>query len=406
MLKIQLKQIYHVRSEMHPLCVVDYYSRSRFHGGVVEDEPTVSRLLIRSISTEHNIKLVCKANCGSERSEKTSAINVYSFPHDPVLPKIKSLITNQEQMLSCTIYNVYPLERFQIEWLLGDKESVVSPDTYPEELYDHEQNYTSVLNYTHSADNLGKNITCKATLKLPNGFEKTRNSTLEYGPGTITISSYKASVKLGENFEITCHADGNPKPKISWWKHEEADPEPQSQNDKLIINNASRSQAGWYQCNASNDLGSLQKSIEVIVLGPPNTPKIQLSHSGELEEGENITIFCSSDGTLAELTISRQSQNAETGGHSQSAALLNLPSIQITDAGTYICEAKNDIGIERSTIEIRVKARQSMPDLMPDLPVAIIPAVGSVSLLTAVGLLIRHCRKKARSESCNLTELN
>lgn len=89
--------------------------------------------------------------------------------------------------------------------------------------------------------------------------------------------------------------------------------------------------------------------------GPPNIPKIQLSHSGNLEEGENITIICSSDGTPAELTISRQSQNAQTGGQSQSAALLNIPSIQTTDAGTYICEAKNDIGIERSTIDIRVK---------------------------------------------------
>ncbi|XP_056321926.1 vascular cell adhesion protein 1 [Danio aesculapii] len=377
----------------------------KFHGGEFEDEPNVSRLLIRNISTEHNNIVVCKADCGSQPSEKTSDINVYSFPQDPVLPKIKSLIANQEQTLSCTIYNVYPLERFKLEWLLGEEYVVIYSDTYPEELYGHKPNYTSVFNYTHSVDNVGKNITCKATLKLKNGFEKTRNSTLEYGPGTITISSNKASVKLGENLEITCQADGNPKPKISWQKQKEADPEHQSKNEKLIINNASWSQAGWYQCNASNYMGSLQKRVEVIVLGPPNTPKIRLSHIGELEEGENITIFCSLDGTPAELTISRQSQNAQTGSQSQSAALLNIPSIQITDAGTYICEAKNDIGIERSTIDIRVKARQSMPDPMPDLPVAIIPAVGSVSLLTAVGLLIRHCRKKARSDSCNL-ELN
>lgn len=101
-----------------------------------------------------------------------------AFPQDPVLPKIKSLIVNQEKKLSCTIYNVYPLERFQIEWLLGDKKHVVNPDAYPEEPYDHELNHTSVVNYTHSADNVGKNISCKATLKLKNGFEKTRNSTV------------------------------------------------------------------------------------------------------------------------------------------------------------------------------------------------------------------------------------
>lgn len=370
------------------------------HSGRSKDEQNVSRLMIRNITIKHNIKVVCRATCNGKPIEKTSDIRMYSFPQDPVLPKIKSLIANQTQKLSCTVHNVYPLERIQIEWLRGDK--ILHVDLHEEFVYDHVQNYSFVFNYTPSVLDLGKNISCKATLKITEiGLEKTRNSIAEYGPGTITISSNNPSVKLGENLEITCQADGNPKPTILWWKEETEPAQNESQNEKLIINNASWSQAGWYRCDASNAVGSQQMRVKVIVLGPPNIPKIQLSHRGDPKEGENITILCSSDDGSAGLTLYRQSQNATSGALNE-AVLLNIPSVQITDGGIYICEAKNDFGTERSTINITVEAQHKVVN-MADLPMAILPAAGSVSLLTIAGLLIRHCRMKARTNSDNIT---
>uniref|UniRef100_A0A9J8AYV4 Vascular cell adhesion molecule 1a n=1 Tax=Cyprinus carpio carpio TaxID=630221 RepID=A0A9J8AYV4_CYPCA len=221
-----------------------------------------------------------------------------------------------------------------------------------------------------------------------------------YGPGTIKVSSNNTSVKLGERLEITCHADGNPEPTIVWWKQGET--ELQSQNHKLIINNASWSQAGWYWCNVSNHVGSQQLRVQVTVVGPPNIPKIQLSHREEPKEGESISIFCSLDGGPAELKLYKQSQSIATGDPNEPTVLLNISSIQITDAGVYTCEAKNDFGIERSTINITVQAAQHDIWRKPDLPMAILPAAGSVSLLTAAVLLIRHFRKKSVSSDITL----
>ncbi|XP_051722811.1 vascular cell adhesion protein 1 isoform X3 [Ctenopharyngodon idella] len=302
-------------------------------------------------------------------------------------------------MLSCRVHNVYPLEWLKIEWLRGDKTLFVDvPDNVN---YDIVQNYTSGFNYTPSVLDLGKNISCKATMSFTEyGFKETRNSNAEYGPGTITTSSNNPSVKLGEHLKITCHADGNPKPTILWFK-EETEPALQSQNEELIINNASWSQAGWYRCNASNAVGSLQMRIKVTVLGPPNIPKIQLSHREDPKEGENITILCSSDDGSTELTLYRQSQSTESEAKNKSAVLLKIPSVKITDAGIYVCEAKNDFGSERSTINITVAAQHNVMK-MPDLPVVILPTAGSVSLLTIAGLLIRYCRKKARGNSSNI----
>ncbi|XP_039517249.1 vascular cell adhesion protein 1 isoform X2 [Pimephales promelas] len=338
--------------------------------------------------------------------ELTCRVNACpAFPQDPVLAKIKSLIANQTQTLNCTVHNVYPLERIVIEWLRGNETLYVDEPQIP---YDSVQSHSYVYNYTPSVSDLGKNLSCKATLKNPEiGLEKTRISNAEYGPGTITISSKNPSVKLGGHLEITCHADGNPKPTIFWWKNETGPAQNKSQNEKLIINNASWSQAGWYHCGANNTVGSKHMSVKVIVLGPPNIPKIQLSHTGDPKEGENITILCSSDDESVDLTLYRQSQNAASGALNETVVLLNIPSVQITDGGIYICEAKNDFGTERSTINITVEAQlkeEKKPDLpIAILPAAILPAAGSVSLLTIAGLLIRYCRKKATSNSGDIT---
>ncbi|KTF91313.1 hypothetical protein cypCar_00037801 [Cyprinus carpio] len=233
-----------------------------FLGGEAKDEQTVSRLLIKNISVKHSDRVLCKAICQQSPKDIMTKIHMFSFPEDPILPKIKSLIANQEQRLICTVRNIYPLEKFQIEWLRGDKTLHVEEPQEP--IFNSVQNFISVFNYTPSVDDLGKNISCKATLKLSlKNQEKT--TTAEYGPGTIKVSSNNTSVKLGERLEITCHADGNPEPTIVWWKQGET--ELQSQNHKLIINNASWSQAGWYWCNVSNHVGSQQLRVQVTVVG-------------------------------------------------------------------------------------------------------------------------------------------
>ncbi len=99
-----------------------------------------------------------------------------AFPEDPILPKIKSLIANQEQKLICKLHNIYPLEHFQIEWLRGD---MILDKQYPDvKFFDIVQNYSSVFKYTPSVDDLGKNISCKATLKL-NLYNQERTTTAE-----------------------------------------------------------------------------------------------------------------------------------------------------------------------------------------------------------------------------------
>nr|XP_055058846.1 vascular cell adhesion protein 1-like [Misgurnus anguillicaudatus] len=368
------------------------------HGGYVDSNQTVSRLLFSNILPEHSKTIVCKAYCfvkerkKSERGEKTSVVQVYSFPTAPQLARIKHFKANQVQRLSCTIHNIYPSEKVKIEWILGD-------ETFHEEVpniynYENVQNFSSTFNYTPSVTDLGKNISCRVTLNLtdfPLGV-LSNTTTLEYGPGTMNVSSNNSTVQLGEHLEISCHADGNPQPKILWWKIGESNPIAVGQNEKLVINNASWSQAGLYECEARNEVGSLRMPVKIQV--PLKSPKIQLENGVDPSEGDNITILCSSESGPTTLKLSGNNQVVEV--LNGLAVFLNLLSVTTADAGVYVCEAKNDFEVTRSIINIKVKGELQDISTTPDLPAVIVPAVGSVSLLTAIAVLIRYIRKIRR----------
>ncbi|XP_073671181.1 vascular cell adhesion protein 1-like [Paramisgurnus dabryanus] len=361
-------------------------------GGYVKDNHTVSRLIFSNILPKHSNTIVCKAYCLRKPRQKTSVVQVYSFPTAPQLARIKHFKANKVQMLSCTIHNIYPSENVKIEWIRGDEtfhEEV--PDKYD---YENVQNFSSTFDYTPSVTDLGKNISCRATLNLTdfNMGVLSKTTTLEYGPGTIIVSSNSSIVQLGEHLEITCHADGNPQPKILWWKIGVINPIAEGQNEKLVINNASWSQAGLYECEARNEVGSLRWPVKIQV--PPKSPKIQLEDGVDPSEGDNITILCSSESGPTTLKLSGKNQVVEVlNGLS---VFLNLLSVTTADAGVYVCEAKNDFGVKRSIIKIKVKGELTDISTTPDLPTVIVPAVGSVSLLTAIAVLIRYIRKIRR----------
>nr|XP_055058844.1 vascular cell adhesion protein 1-like isoform X2 [Misgurnus anguillicaudatus] len=350
------------------------------HGGVIEDNHTVSvsRLIFNYILPEHSKDILCKAQCSEQLGWKTAVVQVYSFPTDPVVARIKHFKANQVQRLSCTIHNIYPAEKFKIEWIREDKTLLeVEPDDSGSKDYNDVQNFSSTFNYTPSVTDLGKNISCRVTLNLPDfpfeSYRSSRTTTLEYGPGTINVSSNNAIVQLGEHLEITCHADGNPQPKILWRKIGESNPIAVGQNEKLVINNASSSQAGLYKCEARNEVGSLQMPVNVIV----NVSKIQQENGVDSSEAKNDFGM--------NISIINNKVKVPT----------KIPKSQLEN-GVYPSEANNDFGMNISMINVTVKELQDI-STTPDLPTVIVPAVGSVSFLTAIAVLIRYLRKIKRN---------
>ena len=70
------------------------------------------------------------------------------------------------------------------------------------------------------------------------------------------------TVTEGENSTLTCRVSGTPMPSVSWTEVRTGD---RTDGEILVLFNVSKSDAGEYNCEASNFCGNDSKSTFVIV---------------------------------------------------------------------------------------------------------------------------------------------
>ncbi|XP_017083975.2 protein amalgam [Drosophila eugracilis] len=177
-------------------------------------------------------------------------------------------------------------------------------------------------------------------------------------PPVIAENTLKSTlVTEGQNLELTCHANGFPKPTISWTRehnavmpaggHSLAEP-------TLRIRSVHRMDRGGYYCIAENGEGQPDKRlIRVEVEFRPQiavkTPKIaqMVSHTAELE--------CSVQGYPAPTVVwhrngvplqsSPYKEVANTASSSgTTTSVLRIDSVGEDDFGDYYCNATNKLG--------------------------------------------------------------
>ena len=81
-------------------------------------------------------------------------------------------------------------------------------------------------------------------------------------PSSIVQITQDQNVTEGHNVTLVCNVSGIPPPMVSWIK-------PDSQlvsGYKLEVTNITRSQAGEYKCEASNECGNATETANIIVL--------------------------------------------------------------------------------------------------------------------------------------------
>ncbi|XP_052319327.1 vascular cell adhesion protein 1 [Oncorhynchus keta] len=326
--------------------------------GKTETNGTVSLQIFNPLEIHHVNTVVCKATCRTkgevpQNAQTSTKVNVYALPKDPTISRSDLLTEGQESNLTCTVPDVYPAERLIIEWLLGD-EVLLKQDEHLEV-----QTVTSVLKYRPTAQNNGQNVTCRATLDI--GIDKiTRETvasmTIQYSPRKITISE-NTQVKIGDGFTLTCRAEGNPEPTVLWRKlDQDGRSVVAGEGATLLVEEASWSHGGEYECVAHNVVGNLTAHMTVNVQGPPEKPVLYLSPSGELKAGDSVTITCQSESgpqgrvALRQLTGSQGAELQSNQGHTS----ITVQSLTARDSGLYECQATNPYGKQTSSINITV----------------------------------------------------
>jgi len=182
---------------------------------------------------------------------------------------------------------------------------------------------------------------------------------------------------------LKCTADGNPTPKISWFKQNSLLPvgrhavEP---SGALIVKDVKPGDDGLYSCVAANLLGGISTSAKLTV---QFGPQLFLSTNRMLaQENENVTITCNATGQpLPQITWSKSVGTLPKSRTYVSNGVIRIRQVKKTDSGTYICEADNIMGLKQGVIQLLVFHRLKF-EVSP--PQEVTPYVGSTVSFSCV----------------------
>ena len=206
--------------------------------------------------------------------------------------------------------------------------------------------------YVCSADN-GLGRVGKAELKLD----------VLYGP-TVSLTSAQREFNAGDNIEVDCRVDANPRPStIQWFK--EGDERFVQNGPTLRLNGVTAANNGRYICSATNHLhptgkGKLTRSgnatIDVNIRHRPGKAFIT-PESPKAIDGRRITLTCGANPPGYPKPTYRWWKDGSDSTLA-SGSEFTIDSARLNHAGKYYCQPSNDLG-KGSTAAVDLEVNQA-----------------------------------------------
>ncbi|XP_053085280.1 sialoadhesin-like [Pangasianodon hypophthalmus] len=155
----------------------------------------------------------------------------------------------------------------------------------------------------------------------------------------------------GDSVTLSCSSDANPPVLTYSWFKQRADADTLlTTGQNYSISSISSQHSGLYYCTAHNQLGqhnSTPTHLDVLH-SPKDTSAVVLS-SGDIVEGESVTLSCRSDANPPVLTYSWFKQRAAADTLLTIGQNYSISSISSQHSGLYYCTAHNQLGQHNST---------------------------------------------------------
>ncbi|XP_073716167.1 B-cell receptor CD22-like [Misgurnus anguillicaudatus] len=134
-----------------------------------------------------------------------------------------------------------------------------------------------------------------------------------------------------------------------WFKNTQSLSERTDRNNQLILQSVTREDAGNYSCAVQgHKLTSPHQYLNVVYA--PDKPVISINPSGEIMEGDSVTLTCSSDANPPVHNYSWFKEN-ETVASGQTYIISNIRS---DHSGEYKCKSSNELGQNYSAVTLNV----------------------------------------------------
>uniref|UniRef100_A0AAY5ETX2 Neural cell adhesion molecule 1a n=1 Tax=Electrophorus electricus TaxID=8005 RepID=A0AAY5ETX2_ELEEL len=183
-----------------------------------------------------------------------------------------------------------------------------------------------------------------------------------------------ATADIGHAVMLACYADGYPEPMVTWARNNvvlEAEEKYSLNEDgsELTIKDVKKVDEGDYICIARNKAGEKQEEISLNVFVQPKITFLENQTASELEE--QITLTCEATGdptpsivwSFGRRVFSEGEQVLGPGSLDGNVVVrsdarvssLTLKYVQFTDAGQYLCTARNSIGQDIQSMYLEVR---------------------------------------------------
>ncbi|XP_075751461.1 cell adhesion molecule Dscam1 isoform X2 [Rhipicephalus microplus] len=282
----------------------------------------------------------------------------FSFPSNAV---VGNTVT-----VTCTTISRTANVNFQ--WLKDGKALVKSSKV---EIVHHPLFSTLVIGPTTKEDS--GNYTCVGNIGQETHSHSHRLNIL--APPEWVVEPVDVKLHQGANATVTCEATGNPTPSVKWKltsKHGGNKETTAAGKNDLKISNASKLDAGSYECTADNEVSeAIVKTIAISIYVPARFEekfKVQT-----VRRGEAATLQCQALGdSPMEITWSQDKKRLifapvtryekfESNTENGVASELVIPTTDRSDAALYTCVAKNEYGSDERNIKLLVVEVPSQP---------------------------------------------
>ncbi|XP_042573386.1 sialic acid-binding Ig-like lectin 10 [Cyprinus carpio] len=162
-----------------------------------------------------------------------------------------------------------------------------------------------------------------------------------YAPKSVSVSISSSGERVeGDSVTLSCSSDSNPPAEISWFKEGTF----VGSGRIYSISKISSDHSGEYKCKSSNEHGEKYSDIVTLnIMYPPKIVSVSISLSGEIVEGDSVTLSCSSDSNPpAEIIWFKGGMFVGSG------RIYSISNIRSDHSGEYKCKSRNNHGVKNS----------------------------------------------------------
>uniref|UniRef100_A0A672LN10 B-cell receptor CD22 n=1 Tax=Sinocyclocheilus grahami TaxID=75366 RepID=A0A672LN10_SINGR len=163
-----------------------------------------------------------------------------------------------------------------------------------------------------------------------------------YAPKNVSVFiNGSGEIVEGDSVTLSCSSDSNPPAEISWFKGGTF----VGSGRIYSISNISSDHSGEYKCKSRNEHGEkysdkYSDAVTLNVMYPPRSASVSITGSGEIVEGDSVTLSCSSDANPPALNFSWFKGGRFVG----SGRIYSISNISSDHSEEYKCKSINEHG--------------------------------------------------------------